>query len=114
MGSKHLSMDPDPLRLIIPPDVVLTPALRLEARFLVGIKYQETDYVLARRGSRRPAKIVDRNVGELLQEFRVPSAINEAVARFSDVHSAPRKAVLKAAYRVLKQLYLERFLVPHD
>ncbi|HEX7185407.1 MAG TPA: lanthionine synthetase LanC family protein [Thermoanaerobaculia bacterium] len=97
--------------LILPPDVVLVPVADLPEEVRRKFEHDEGDWAITRPRSRTPSRIVDARSAELLQEFRAPRTIAEAVIRYSRAREADPEATLEEAYPLLDRLLRSGFLV---
>ena len=69
------------------------------------------DYALTRLRSRRRSSIVDAAAAALLEEFRTPKTIVEAVIRYSQHKGLDPEATLEGAFPLLQRLIERRLLV---
>jgi len=69
--------------LVLRSDVVLVPVTELAPEVRAKIEYDEGDYTVSRLHGRMPSQIVDGETAALLQLFRRPTTIVEAVIRNS-------------------------------
>jgi len=99
---------------VLPAGGVLTPVSELSAKVRDEISSQEGDFVLSRPGSRVHAKVIDAAAAELIGEFREPSTIAQAVARYSRGKSAEPEYLLEQALPILQSLIGGGLLVRAD
>ena len=69
--------------LVLRSDVVLAPVTELSAEVRAKIEYEEGDYALSRIHGRITSQIIDAETASLLQLFREPTTIVDAVIRNS-------------------------------
>ncbi|MBB5220355.1 serine/threonine-protein kinase [Amaricoccus macauensis] len=98
-------------RFVLQPDVVFTPVqdLPMAAREQLGA--DEGDYALSRTMSRAPVRVLDRDSAELLQRFRSPTRIVDAIVSYSRDHRADAEATLEEAFPMLQRLIDNQVLV---
>ncbi|HWM91184.1 MAG TPA: lanthionine synthetase LanC family protein [Thermoanaerobaculia bacterium] len=97
--------------LILPPDVLLVPVADLPEEVRRQLTWEEGDYAVTRPKSRTPSRIVDAGAAELLERFRSPVTIVEAVIEFSRARSLDPETTLEEAYPLLERLLGSGFLV---
>lgn len=90
--------------LKLPDDVVLTPVDALPAETLERLEHQAGDYALTRPQSRAPSRIVSAETAKLLEVFREPVSIVEAVIRFSAAGGRDARETLEESFPVLRAL----------
>ncbi|HEX6903026.1 MAG TPA: lanthionine synthetase LanC family protein [Thermoanaerobaculia bacterium] len=100
----------DPLLLL--PDAVLVPVADLPEDVRGRFEHEEGDFALTHPRLRAPSRILDAPSAELLEQFRTPRTIVEAVIRYSRDREADPEATLEAAYPLLERLLATGFLVP--
>jgi serine/threonine-protein kinase len=97
--------------LVLSADVVLAPVASLPESVRARFASQEGDVAVTHPRSRVPSQILDARAAELLQEFREPSTIVDAVIRFSRLREDDAERTLEAAYPLLRRLLEAGFLV---
>lgn len=100
----------DPLLLL--PDAVLVPVADLPEDVRGRFEHEEGDFALTHPRLRAPSRILDAPSAELLEQFRTPRTIVEAVIRYSQAREADPETTLEAAYPLLERLLATGFLVP--
>jgi eukaryotic-like serine/threonine-protein kinase len=100
----------DPLLLL--PDAVLVPVADLPEEVRGRFEHEEGDFALTHPRLRAPSRILDAPSAELLEQFRTPRTIIEAVIRYSRAREADPETTLEAAYPLLERLLATGFLVP--
>jgi serine/threonine-protein kinase len=100
--------------LRLPPDVVLVPVATLPADTLRQVEHNPGDFALTRPQSRTPSRIVSGDTARLLEEFREPVSLVDAVIRFSASQARDPRQTLEAAFPVLKPLIDAGLLLAPD
>ena len=100
--------------MILPPDMHLVPVKDLPESVRQQVQAEEGDYALTRPQSRTPSRIVDADSAELLQQFRKPTTIVDAVIRYSRQKNADPEQTLEEAYPMLERMARAHLLVPSD
>ena len=98
--------------LVLSPDLILVPVADLPEDVRARFEHDEGDVAITHPRSRTPSRILDARSAELLEEFRTPRTIVEAVIRFSRAREADPEATLEEAYPLLQRLLDSGFLVP--
>ena len=98
--------------LVMPADAVLVPVDQLSHEIRRQVKATEGDYALSRPNSRALARIVDSNGARLVQEFREPSTVVQAVLRYCHATNEDPESTLDAAFPMLERLVHAGLLVP--
>lgn len=101
-----------PLRL--PADVVLVPVATLPPDTLRQVEHKPGDFALTRPQSRTPSRIVSSDTARLLELFREPVTLVDAVIRFSAAEARDPRQTLEAAFPVLKPLIDAGLLLAPD
>lgn len=98
---------------ILPPDAKLLPLSELSHRLRSKIGPVEgSQSVITRPGFRITTKLVPDPLAGLINEFREPSLLTNAVLRFSRTHNQEPMAMLDLAFDALATLVGARILVP--
>lgn len=97
--------------LMISPDVVLIPVADLAAGVRSRFTHRDGDVAVTHPRSRMPSQILDARAAELLQEFREPRTVVEAVIRFSRPRELDPERTLEEAYPLVARLLESGFLV---
>jgi serine/threonine-protein kinase len=98
--------------LQLPEDVRIVPVHELESDIRIRIEAADCDYAISRPRSRIPASILNPDSVELLENFRQPARIVDAIVAFAGRRGRDPRATLDAAYAVLSRLYRMQLLVP--
>jgi len=97
--------------LMLPSDLLVVPVKELPKHIREKLVYGEGDCVLTRPHFRKPSLIVDAQAAELLEEFRKPVTIVQAVIQYSCKKKADAEQTLEEAFPMLERLFRERLLV---
>ena len=98
--------------LVLPPDVVLVPVADLPEDVRRRLDPDAGDWAVTRPRTRSSSCLIDADAAVLLEEFRSPRTIAEAVIRFSRAREVDPASVLPQAYPLLDRLVRSGFLVP--
>ena len=102
-------------RYLLPVDAKCLALHELSARVRSMIGPAERGQsVITRPGSRVTAKLVSEPLAALVQEFREPILITDAVLRFSQAYEQNPFEILDGAFEALATLVESRILVPAD
>lgn len=102
-------------RFILPPDVKLLPVAELSARLRERIGPGAQGHsVVTRQGFRVTTRLVPQPLALLIDEFRSPARLTDAVLRFAQSNGQDPQAVLDLAFDALATLVEARLLVPQD
>jgi eukaryotic-like serine/threonine-protein kinase len=100
--------------LVLAADTVLLPVEELSDELRRQVQATEGDYAVTRPNSRTSARIVDGDGARLLEEFRQPTTVVQAVIRFCSATRENPESTLDAAFPLLERFVRARFLVPVD
>ncbi|MDM5223542.1 lanthionine synthetase LanC family protein [Peribacillus sp. NJ11] len=100
--------------LILPEDVELIPAKELSDDIRAKVQCSVDSYVLSRPRSRTQSTIVDPEGAALLQEFRNPLTIYEAVTRYSKLKKKDPNKIMELAFPLLINFRNSNILVPSN
>ena len=78
------------------------------------IQAEDGDYAITRPQSRTPSRLLDADSAELLQQFREPTTIVQAVIRYSRERNSDPERTLEEAYPMLERLARAHLLVPSE
>lgn len=98
----------------LPRDVLLEPIESLPEAALVCFEHVPGDFALTRPQSRTPTHIVNDTTAKLLQIFREPVTIADAVIRFAQAEETDPDVVLDEAFPVIRTLVETGLLLPSD
>jgi len=100
--------------LVLAADTVLVPVARLSDELRRQVQATEGDYAVARPNSRTLARIIDGDAAKLLEEFRQPTTVVQAVIRYCNATKEDPESTLDAAFPMLERLVHANLLVPAD
>jgi eukaryotic-like serine/threonine-protein kinase len=100
--------------MVLPADILLVPVKELSESVRRQVVAEEGDYALTRPHSRTPSRVVDAHAAELLERFREPATIVQAVIRYSREKKIDPQQVLEEAFPMLERLARAHMLVPAD
>lgn len=100
--------------LVLPSDVVIAPVAGLALELREQIDHGPGDYAVTRPRARTTSSIVDTKTAALLETFRTPATIVDAVIAFSAVEGLDPRQTLDDAFAVLRDFANEGLLVPAD
>ncbi|MEQ1896800.1 MAG: lanthionine synthetase LanC family protein [Vicinamibacterales bacterium] len=103
-------MDPNE-SLVLSEEVVVFPIAELDPAQRASIASGEGDYGLTKRKSRRTTRLIDRAAVDLLEEFRTPSSVPDAINRFSEKFGMAPAEVLHTSFELLSVLLRDGFLL---
>ena len=107
-----LAQEIDHVEFILPPDIVIVPVDKLAPGLRRQIQHEPGDYAISRPRMRRPSKVVGPTTAGLLQEFRQPATILDAVVHYSECASTNAMDTLQEAFEALQSLIAGDLLVP--
>jgi len=99
---------------VLPPDVLIAPVRDVAPHIRRRLHAGRGDFAVSRPGSRQLAMVVDRRAAALLELFRTPRRVEEAVLAYAGTVGKDAQEVLTAAYPVLRDCGSAGFLVPAD
>jgi serine/threonine-protein kinase len=97
---------------VLPADVLLFPVHELPPSVRAQIAAEEGDFAITRPQARQPSKLVDAQGARLIELFRKPTTIVEAVLHFSNARGENPEEALEAAFPLVQQLIAAELLVP--
>lgn len=100
--------------LVLPPDVVIVPVRDLERQLRDQIEHGAGDYSVTRPRSRTTSSIVDADTAALLEAFRTPTTIVDAILAVSAARGLDSRTTLEEAFDVLRGFVNEGVLVAPD
>ena len=99
---------------VLPADVVVLAVKDLAPQARDQLKSEEGDYAVTRPRARASSTIVDAQAVELLEYFRTPTTIVEAVVGYSRKHKLDPKETLDEAFPMVHRFIRLRILVSAD
>jgi serine/threonine-protein kinase len=103
-------MDPSEL-LVLAEAVVVFPISEIDPVKRASIDASDGDYGLTKNDSRRTTRLIDRTAAELLEEFRKPTSVPDAIVRFSRKFDADPSAVMVDSFEFLDGMVRDGFLM---
>jgi len=100
--------------LVMAADTVLLPVDQLSDEVRRQVRAAEGDYAVSRRNSRTMARIINRDGAKLLEEFRQPTTVVQAVIRYCSATREDPESTLEAAFPMLERLVHARLIVSAD
>lgn len=100
--------------LVLPSDVVVVPIARIPPGLRDQIEHQPGDYCVTRPRSRVTTSVVDSSTAALLECFREPNTIVDAIITFSSAAGVEPRQTLDDAFPVLAAFIREGLLLPAD
>jgi eukaryotic-like serine/threonine-protein kinase len=100
--------------LVLPSDVVILPVAQLPPELREQVGHEAGDFSVTRPRSRAMSSIVDAKTAALLETFRTPATIVDAVIAFSAAEGLDPRATLDDAFAVLGSFVNEGLLVTAD
>jgi serine/threonine-protein kinase len=98
--------------LVLPSDVAVVPVAQLPPDLRNQIEHQPGDYCVTRPRSRTTTSVVDESTASLLEQFREPTTIVDAVIAFSVAAGLEPGHALEDAFPVLTDFVREGLLLP--
>jgi serine/threonine-protein kinase len=100
--------------LVLPSDVLVAPVAQLPVEQRTKIEAEQGDYCVTRPRTRITTSIIDVGTALLLERFRQPSTIVDAVISFSEAAGLEPEQVLDQAFPVLARFVRDGLLLPAD
>jgi hypothetical protein len=97
--------------ILLSPDVILVPVAELPEDVRRRLDPGEGDWAITHPKARTPSKLLDSRSAELLEEFRSPRTIVDAVIRYSQARDLDPESTLTEAYPLLERMLAAGFLV---
>lgn len=97
--------------VVLPEDVQIIPLTDLPAAVRAQLDGAAGDFALTRPHSRTPSKVIDANAAALLEQFRDPTTIVDAILAYSKTVKARPADVLEEAYPLIESCLVARLLV---
>jgi hypothetical protein len=99
-------------KLLLPADVAVAPVASLPAELNRGVADEAGDFYVTRADTQSESIVVDAQTAALLEHFRAPSTVIDAVVAFCRANELDPRDTLDAAFRILADLVAARVLVP--
>ncbi len=97
--------------LVLHDEVIVFPIAELDPSVRAAIEADPEEYGVTKRNSRRTTRLVDRAAADLLEEFRSPTSVPEAIERFSRRAGIAPRQVLDGSFELLSLMVRDGFLV---
>lgn len=101
-------------KLVLPQDVAVAPVAALPAALGPRVSDESGDFYVTRARTRSGSIVVDAQTAALLEHFRVPSTVIDAVMAFSGANNLDPMSTLDDAFTVLADLVAAKVLVPTE
>jgi serine/threonine-protein kinase len=98
--------------LLLSPDVILVPVAELPEEVRRRLDPAGGEWAVTHPRARTPSRLLDAASAALLDEFRSPRTIVDAVIRYSQARDLDPESTLVEAYPLLERLLAAGFLVP--
>lgn len=98
-------------QLIVPEEVILFPVAELAPSVRAAIGCDPDDYALTRKRSRRTTRVVDRAAADLIEEFRRPCSVIDAIRSFTLREGLRAEEVAEACVPLLNEMISDGFIV---
>jgi eukaryotic-like serine/threonine-protein kinase len=92
-------------------DVLIIPVSELDPATRKSIDCNDDDFALSRPRSRTTSTVIDPPTAALIEQFRKPRTIVEAVVLFSNARRFKPSDVIEDAYRLVRQMIDQGFMV---
>jgi serine/threonine protein kinase len=97
---------------VLPADVVVTPVSDLSLEMRGRLEHEQGDHCVTRPRTRTFSSVVDAQTAALLEQFRTPATIVDAVMGLCTAQALDPEETLDAAFNALSMLVEEGLLVP--
>ena len=101
-------------RFVLPEDVVIAPVAELPEEVRDGFAHGDGDCAVTRPLARGTTSVVDSRAAGLLECFRTPSTIVEAVISYSSAEGLDPRETLDSAFEMLSGFVAEGLLLAAD
>lgn len=99
---------------VLPKGTIITPVVELPPGLREQVEASDEDFAISRPQSRTPSRILDSQSAALVNEFKTPKTIAQAVAHYSRAVQSDPERTLEDALPMLTRLIKWRLLVPPD
>ena len=96
---------------VLPEDLVIMPVADLDEAIRARVHWEAGDFAITRPRARTPTKIVDAQLGELLQRFSVARPIIDVIIEFSAAKQVDAQRLLDDAFPLLQRFIDNGLLV---
>lgn len=101
-------------RLLLPEDVAVAPVANLPGELSHRVAHETGDFYVTRAHTRSGSIIVDAQTAALLEHFRAPSTVIDAIVAFCRATELDPRRTLDDAFVTLTDLVAARVLVPAE
>jgi serine/threonine-protein kinase len=101
-------------QFVLPEDVVITPVAELPEEIREGFTHESDDCAVTRPLARGTSSVVDARAAGLLERFRKPATIVEAVIAYSTEEGLDPHETLDSAFEMLRGFVAEGLLLAAD
>ncbi len=101
-------------RFVLPADVVLAPVESLSQDVRAQFEAEDGDFAVTRPRSRTASSIIGASAAELLQSFRSPISVIEAIIQYSERRQTDPRTMLAEAFPMIERLINSNLLVEAD
>jgi hypothetical protein len=101
-------------KLVLPEDVVVAPVASLPPELSCSVAYEPDDFLVTRAPTGPESIIVDADTAALLEHFRSPSTVVDAVVAFCRTRELEPQRTLHEAFVTLTDLVAASVLVPAE
>jgi eukaryotic-like serine/threonine-protein kinase len=101
-------------KLLLPEDVVIAPVASLPPDLSCRFDHKMGDYYVTRAHTRSGSIVVDAQTAFLLEQFRAPSTLVDAIMAFCRANEFDPRRTLDDAFVTLTDLVAARVLVPAE
>jgi serine/threonine-protein kinase len=100
--------------LVLPRDLLIIPVTELSAEVRRQFDCADSDYAVTRPNARSHSQIIDAAGAQLLEEFRTPKTVVQAILAYSQARQVDPAQTLERSFPFLRDLGKARFLVRAD
>ena len=100
--------------LVLPEDLLVIPVSELSEDIRRKLGDGGEEFALTRPSARQPSKLIDASAAGLIERFRKPITIVQAVISYSREHNADPERILEESLPLLRQMIGAEMLVPAE
>ncbi len=101
-------------KLLLPEDVAVAPVANLPPELRGRLAHETGDFYVTRAHTRSGSIVIDAQTAALLEHFRAPSTVIDAIVSFCHAHELDPRHTLDGAFDTLADLVAARVLVPAE
>src|SRR5690348_2073940 len=98
--------------LVLPDDVLIVPVTDLPSDVRSKLGNTSEEFAITRPLGRESSKLIDLAAVQLIEHFRTPQTVVEAVLSYSRTHEADPETTLEECFPLLWQMLTSGFLLP--